>query len=137
MNVLRWGANIVKGTSPVNLILAGTVLAIASPPIRRRLRSAAVMATRGILLAAGTVQGTIATFRENLEDIAAEARSEPDLPWEDSEQPIDGHSPGGLQNELPADEASSHQMLEPDGLEASIVDIGSDSGKKRLRGKRH
>jgi hypothetical protein len=27
-------------------------------------------------------------------------------------------------------------MIEPDGLEAGTVDIGSDSGKKRMHGKR-
>jgi hypothetical protein len=76
------------------------------------------------------------TFREKLEDIAAEAKSEQDTSWEDIEQPINEHSAEWHQNELSVGEASSNDMIEPDGLEAGTVDIGSDSGKKRMHGKR-
>jgi hypothetical protein len=78
MNVLRWGANMLENTTPVGLILAGAVLAMASPPVRRGVRSAAVMATRGVLMAAGAVQTTVAAVREDLEDVVAEAQTPAD-----------------------------------------------------------
>lgn len=74
MNVLRWGANMIENASPAGLILAGTAVALTSPPIRKQLRSVAVMATRGVLMAADTLQSTAATLREGVEDIVAEAR---------------------------------------------------------------
>jgi hypothetical protein len=79
MNVLRWGVNIMENTSPIGLVLAGTVLAMASPPVRKGVRSAAVMATRGLLTAAGAVQTTIAAFRENMKDVVAEAQTPADF----------------------------------------------------------
>lgn len=75
MNVLRWGANMIEGTTPAGLIVAGAVLAMASPPVRRGLRSAAVVATRGLLMAAGTLQGAMASMRGNMEEIAVEAKA--------------------------------------------------------------
>ncbi|MDR3565647.1 MAG: hypothetical protein P4N59_29995 [Negativicutes bacterium] len=84
MNVLRWGANMIEGASPVGLILAGAVVAVASPPVRRGLRSAAVMATRGVLTAAGAVQATAASWREGMEDIAAEAKHPVEQPSDTS-----------------------------------------------------
>lgn len=74
MNILRWGANMIENTTPTGLIIAGAVLAVASPPVRRGLRSAAVMATRGVLMAAGTVQGAMASMRGNMREVMDEAR---------------------------------------------------------------
>lgn len=74
MNVLRWGSNMIENTTPAGFIIAGAVLAMASPPVRKGLRSAAVMATRGVLMAAGTVQSAMTSMRENVEDFIAEAK---------------------------------------------------------------
>jgi len=187
MNVLRWGANMIEGASPGGLILVGTMLAIASPPVRRGLRSAAVTATRGVMMVVGAIQGTAATFRENIEDIAAEAKS-PINPASDDESEENctiakaaknhGHrlavaatagamairdemrgiveeakygqtstleDPGSVgaeqlterhQDAIQVDgEEPSNEMLEPDGLEASTVDLGSKPSKKRIRGR--
>lgn len=109
-------------------------MALISPPIRRGLIRAAVTATRGILTAAGAVQGTMATFRNKLDNSADEAKDEQDLPWEDIEQPTAEYIPGGHPDELPTSE-TSNEMFEPDSLEAGTVDIGSDSRKKRMHGK--
>lgn len=135
MNILRWGANIVRNISPAGLILAGTMLVIASPPLRRGLRTAAVTAMRGVLTAAGTVQGTMSSCRERLEDIAAEAQNEQDSPWNGLEQPTADYAPGWHQDALPSGETSSKDRMEPDGREAGSVTTGSAAVKKRIHGK--
>ena len=78
MNVLRWGANMIQETSPAGLIFAGALLSLTSPPVRQRLRSAAITATRGVLVAASTVQGTAASMRKGMEDIVTEAKTPTD-----------------------------------------------------------
>ncbi|MBP2662086.1 MAG: hypothetical protein H6Q71_34 [Firmicutes bacterium] len=83
MNVLRWGTKIIENASPAGLILAGTALALTTPPFRRKLRGVAVMATRGVLVATETVQNTALTLREGLEDIVAEAKASSDPLAED------------------------------------------------------
>lgn len=75
MNVLRLGANMIERASPTGLILAGTVLALTSPPVRRGLRSVAVMTARGVLAATDTLQNTVTTLRSSLEDIVIEAKT--------------------------------------------------------------
>lgn len=74
MNILRWGANVVEVSSPAGLIVAGAMLAVAFPPVRKTLRGAAVMATRGVLKAADAVKDSTAMIREGLKDMVAEAR---------------------------------------------------------------
>ena len=64
----------------------------------------------------------MATFREKLEDIAAEAQSEQDSSWEDIEQPTDEYAPVWHQDDLPSGETLSSELIEPDGLEAGTVD---------------
>lgn len=74
MNVLRWGTNMIEGASPAGLIIAGAMLAVAFPPVRKTLRGAAVMATRGVLTAADTVKDSVAMMRGEVQDMVAEAR---------------------------------------------------------------
>ena len=190
MNVLRWGTGMIENTSPLGLILAGTVLAMASPPVRKGLRSAAVMTTRGVLTAAGAVQTTYANFRENMEDVVAdaqspvndssdgaednctismaaknhgrrfavtaaagvlafrnevqgiveEARSGRETVPEDFGPPAGEETKGRRRTALKSNEEPSafrdHDPIEPDGLEASTVDIASDApARRRSRSK--
>lgn len=48
MNILHWGSNILKTTSPAGLIIGGTVLALSLPVIRKGLRCLAVTTARGV-----------------------------------------------------------------------------------------
>lgn len=74
MNVIRWGANAIEGVSPTSVLLAGTALALTFPPVRSSLRFAAVMATRGVLTVADTLQNTVTTLRDGMDTIVAEAK---------------------------------------------------------------
>lgn len=78
MNMIGIGSKMINRMSimsPAGMILVGGAAALAFPAVRHGLRSAAVIATRGVLAAAGTVQSTAASVREGMEDIIAEARA--------------------------------------------------------------
>lgn len=72
--LMQIGSRFLQRMSPVGLLLAGTVLALSIPPVRKGIRSAAVMTTRSILMAAGAVQHTGSAIREEVMDIVAEAK---------------------------------------------------------------
>jgi hypothetical protein len=73
-NLIRWGSRVFRQSSPVMLIATGAALAFALPPVRKGLRSAAILATRGVLKVTDQVQHAGAAVKEELEDIVAEAR---------------------------------------------------------------
>ncbi|WP_371377925.1 hypothetical protein [Sporomusa aerivorans] len=73
-NIVRWGSRVLAQASPVMLVATGAALALALPPVRKGLRSAAILATRGILNISDQVQHTGAAIKEEVEDIVAEAR---------------------------------------------------------------
>lgn len=77
--LIQMGSRLLQRMSPVGLVLAGSALVLAMPPVRRGIRAGAVLATRGVLMAVDTVRHTGSVIREELEDIAAEAR-ETDCP---------------------------------------------------------
>lgn len=74
MNVLRWGVHALEKTTPAGLIIAGTALVLACPPIRRRLRLAAVAAARGTLTVTAALHAGMMNLREGMEDLVAEAK---------------------------------------------------------------
>lgn len=73
-NIIRWGSRFLKHSSPTMLIATGAALALTLPPVRRGLRSALVLTTRGLLRLTDQVQYLGATMKEELEDVVAEAR---------------------------------------------------------------
>ena len=73
-NVLRMGSRIISGTSPVLLAATGAVIALTFPPVRRTIRSAAVLATKGVLIASDELRHATNRIRENAESIVQEAR---------------------------------------------------------------
>lgn len=73
-NVLRMGSRMINGTSPVLLAATGAMLALTLPPVRRTIRSAAVLATKGVLIAGDEIKEITGRLRENAESIVQEAR---------------------------------------------------------------
>lgn len=73
-NVLRMGSRMINGTSPVLLAATGAMLALTLPPVRRTIRSAAVLATKGVLIASDEIKEMTGRLRENAESIVQEAR---------------------------------------------------------------
>lgn len=74
MNILRFGSHLLSRASPVGIILGGTALALTVPPLRRGLRTVAVVATRGVLSIADEAKRVTAVSRENMESIINEAK---------------------------------------------------------------
>jgi hypothetical protein len=74
MNVFRMGSRMLQRTSPWGLIAAGVALAVTLPPVRKGLRCAAIVTTRGILTVADQAREFAANLQEQAEDIVAEAR---------------------------------------------------------------
>jgi len=74
MNILRFGSRLLSNASPVGIILGGTALAMAVPPLRQGLRSVAVVATRGVLSIADEAKRVTAVSRESMEDMINEAK---------------------------------------------------------------
>lgn len=76
MNILSFGSRLIQRTSPVGLIAGTVALALAIPPVRRGLRSVAVLAAGGILSASDEAKKLAAQSRESLQDIMSEAKGE-------------------------------------------------------------
>jgi len=74
MNILRFGSHLLSRTSPVGIILGGTALALTVPPLRRGLRTVAVLATRGVLSISDEAKRVTKISRENMEDMINEAK---------------------------------------------------------------
>jgi vacuolar-type H+-ATPase subunit H len=74
MNILHMGSRVISRSSPMLLAVTGTAMAFAFPPVRRGLRSAAVLATKGALIVSDGVKEAAARMRENAESIVQEAR---------------------------------------------------------------
>ena len=73
-NFIRWGSRVLTRSSPTMLIATGAALALALPPVRKGLRSAAILTTRGFLNITDQIQHIGTTMKEELEDFVAEAR---------------------------------------------------------------
>lgn len=74
MNILHIGSRMISRSSPMLLAATGAVMVLAFPPVRRGLRSAAVLATKGALIVSDGVKEAAAKMRENAESIVQEAR---------------------------------------------------------------
>lgn len=71
MNLIRVGSRLLSRTSPMLLLATGAAAALSLPPVRRRLRSAAVTATKGALVVADRVKDIRGKMREKVENVAA------------------------------------------------------------------
>jgi hypothetical protein len=74
MNILRFGSNLLRRSSPFGIILGGAALVLAIPPVRQGFRTVAVAATRGILSITDEAKRITSTSRENMKDIISEAK---------------------------------------------------------------
>lgn len=74
MNILRMGARILSRSSPLLLVASGAALALTFPPIRRGLRTAAVKATKGVLIVSDQIKDVTTKMRAGASDMAAEER---------------------------------------------------------------
>jgi hypothetical protein len=74
MNILRFGTQLLRRSSPFGIILGGAVLALAIPPVRKGFRTVAVAATRGILSITDEAKKITSTSHENMRDIISEAK---------------------------------------------------------------
>ncbi len=82
MNIMRLGSRVIESSSPVALIATGAAIAVAFPPVRRGLRSAAVLTTRGALALADSVKELGVQIKESTADIVSEARDIDNTPQE-------------------------------------------------------
>ncbi|CUH97772.1 hypothetical protein P22_3916 [Propionispora sp. 2/2-37] len=89
MNFMRLGTRFLNNSSPLTLLATGAVIAIAFPPVRRGLRSAAVMTTRGALALADSVKEVGDRIKESTADIVSEARDYSDSPQETFSETVD------------------------------------------------
>lgn len=78
MNIFHIGSRMLSRSSPVLLAATGAAVVLAFPPVRRGLRSAAVLATKGALMVSDKVKDAAAKMRENAESIMQEAREKED-----------------------------------------------------------
>ena len=74
MNIMRFGSRVIESSSPFALLATGAALAAAFPPVRRTLRSAAVLTTRGALSITDSVKQLGNQIKINTSGIIAEAR---------------------------------------------------------------
>jgi|GEM_PF-2273310 len=74
MNILNFGAQLLKRTSPVGIILGGAALAMTVPPIRQGLRTVAVAAVRGIVSITDEAKRVTSDSSEDMDDIIKEAK---------------------------------------------------------------
>lgn len=82
MNIMRLGSRFIESSSPVALIATGAAIAVAFPPVRKGLRSVAVLTTRGALALADSVRGLGNQIKESTADIVSEAREIDNAPQE-------------------------------------------------------
>ena len=71
---MRLGSRFIESSSPVALIATGAAIAVAFPPVRKGIRSVAVLTTRGALALADSVRGLGAQIKESTAGIVSEAR---------------------------------------------------------------
>ncbi|VBB05088.1 Hypothetical protein LUCI_0294 [Lucifera butyrica] len=74
MDILKIGSRILGGSSPSLLVATGAVLALTFPPVRRGLRAAAVVATKGVLAVSDRVTNLSTGIRQGASGIIDEAR---------------------------------------------------------------
>lgn len=137
---MQMGSRLLQRMSPVGLLFAGTALALSLPPVRRGIRSAAVMTTRGILMAASAVQHTGSAIREEIKDIMAEAR-ETDCPMcttlEKQQRRLASATSHGLMNVSNKAKALSDRVKrfadDQDHLQAPAVHDGLEDDDLSLR----
>lgn len=74
MNILHMGSRIISRSSPILLAATGAAMVLAFPPVRRGLRSAAVLAIKGVLIVSDGVKEAAGKVKENAASIVQEAR---------------------------------------------------------------
>lgn len=74
MNILHMGSRMISRSSPILLAATGAVMVLAFPPVRRGLRSAAVLATKGVLMVSDGVKEAAGKVKKNATSILQEAR---------------------------------------------------------------
>lgn len=89
MNIMRLGTRFLNNSSPLTLLATGAAIAIAFPPVRRGLRSAAILTTRGALAVADSVKELGDKIKENTADIVAEARDYSASPQDTLSETVD------------------------------------------------
>ncbi|MBU2700083.1 gas vesicle protein [Sporomusaceae bacterium BoRhaA] len=89
MNIMRLGSRIFESSPPVALVATGAAIAIAFPPFRRGLRTAAVLTTRGALALTDGVKQLGNQIKDSTADIVAEARNFDNTPQETFSETID------------------------------------------------
>jgi hypothetical protein len=75
MNILRFGSELAKRSSPAGIILGGAALVLAVPPVRQGLRAVTVAVVRGILSISAEAKKVTTASRESLEGIISEAKN--------------------------------------------------------------
>ncbi len=85
MNIMR----LLSRTSPSAFLVTGAVLALSFPPVRRGLRSVAVLATRGILSVTDQMKNHHEKLKARMDDIVTEARQPGECPVEAATEKID------------------------------------------------
>jgi hypothetical protein len=85
MNIIR----LLSKTSPTALLITGAALTLSFPPIRHGLRSAAVLAARGILSITDEMKNHSGKLKEGMNNIVAEARQPIACPVEGAADKID------------------------------------------------
>lgn len=89
MNIMRLGSRIVESGSPVAILATGAAIAVAFPPVRRSLRAAAVLTTRGTLALVDNVKQLGDKIKESTADIVSEAREFDNTPQETISETVD------------------------------------------------
>lgn len=73
--MFRWGVQMLRGASPLTLVIGGAALAMMIPGVRRGLRSIAVTAAAGVLSVADSVRHAGDNISQEMRSIVSEARS--------------------------------------------------------------
>jgi hypothetical protein len=89
MNIMRLGSRFIESSSPVALIATGAAIAVAFPPVRKGLRSVAVLTTRGALALADSIRGLGYQIKESTANIVSEARDIDNTPQEAISETMD------------------------------------------------
>lgn len=73
--ILRWGSQMLRGVSPLTLLIGGAAVAMMIPGIRRGMRSIAVSAATGALTVIDGIRHAGDTVHQEMQGIVSEARS--------------------------------------------------------------
>jgi len=73
MNIMSLGSRLYQA-SPTGVIMAGAALTLALPPVRRGIRSTAIMAARGLYQASNSVSELGSKVKDGFVNIVVEAK---------------------------------------------------------------